>query len=279
MSEVEIEIDDFEEGDLEVEAGGDPGEEERSAEDVARQMGWKPKDQYKGEAGWIDAREFLERAENNPAFLKRTLHEISRNYTKIEKGMAALVAHRDREVEMARSDGYRRAEEELKREYRSAVEEGDVEAAEAAWDKRARLAPKKAAGVTPEERQEWLDRNGWFASDPYLAEVATKHADYLASKGVSDSDQLAQTEAYIREPFPQKFGRERTAPRIVRGGDRNNVRQAARKGKPGTYEGLNQKARNSCDSFVRSMAAMGKNEAAARAEWLGCADASFFEQE
>ena len=264
-------IEDDLEGDIE------DGDEPLDVEAEARRMGWKPEADYTGPDGkWVDAETFVSRQENDPRFLRQSLRLSMRRQEKLEKGLDALVAHRDREVKMAEEAAYDKAIREIEAKYKSAVEEGDVDAASEAWKERESLEVEK---YDPKKDvvNKWIESNAWYADDPILADWANKYQAMKESQGMPLEESLEATEEYIKRKFPDEFGeKKRTAPKGMSGNRRSGV-NSRKTAKPGTYEALNREAKASCDNFVKMMKSRGSKEEEARKEFLSCAYPDMFE--
>lgn len=283
---------------------GQPGMDVRGAEEGAeietraRRLGWRPQAEFSGDPDkWVDSAEFMRRAETDPEKIKYANKILEKKLSKLEGGMAEILAHQQRELEATRKRAYDEAVATLEARHKQAVEAGDVEGADKAWKAKDALdrqavappvPPKK--GLTEEEKytvEEWKTENEWFDTDPMMAEAAIKYEQMLLRKGVPLQDRLAQTTQYIQRKFPQEF-ETMTAPEdetpyeqpkrqpaaAPRGnsGNRSGVRTPPKKPEPGSYEALTPAARAQCDRFV----SMHKNPKAAKAEWLKFATPDLF---
>lgn len=257
-----------------------------SAEDRARTMGWKPKEEFTGEHEWVDAETFLEQTENDPAQMKRSLRAMERNMNKMEKTLDSVHAHQQRVAETAEQQGYDRAIREAEERHAQAIEDGDVEGAHKAMTDRDNLKDRKQAAGQPKEPPEvaaWKEDNPWFGTDPVLSKAAADMTDFLAAQGASVQEQLKGAAEYVKETYPHKFpeenmpGKRRQAPRM--NGNNNGVVRPQNL-KMGTYEALKPETRAECDRFVkdRMLRSKSKNETEdqCRAEWLKFATEDMF---
>ena len=261
-------------------------QDELSVEERASRMGWKPKEEYTGEHEWVDAEAFLERTENDAKYLRKSLSQLERNYTKLEKTTEAILNHTQRQVAAAEKEGYEKAMQEINERMAKAVENSDIEAANEALKDRDNLNKKISEKQQTHDPNEdivaaWKARNTWFDEDPVLADAAAKMTDFLANRGRSVKEQLEGAEKYIRETFPQKFRDEeeemnqrRNAP--ILNGASNNVRQGKNL-KIGTYEALKPEIKVECDRFVKEITQRTKrSEADAKKEFLKFAEADMY---
>lgn len=138
-----------------------------SAEDRARKLGWRPKEQFRGDPDmWVDAEEFIRRGEEQIPLLRDNLRKtearnqaLEREVKAFQSQMQAMQAQvqESREVslrlqsmlEKGEERAYKRAIAELEAKMDQAVEEGDVEAAKKA---RKDLAELNENRVKPEDK-------------------------------------------------------------------------------------------------------------------------------
>jgi len=102
-------------------------DEEMPVEDRAKQLGWRPEEDYKGPKDkWVDAEEFVRRAEEDPKEVRKANHVLIRKVQKLEQGIESILSHQQRELTAAREQEYARAQAEWKRTHDAAVADGDV---------------------------------------------------------------------------------------------------------------------------------------------------------
>src|SRR3990167_986868 len=91
-----------------------------AVEEKARTKGWKPLEEYQGEAAdWITAQEFIGREK-----LYNTIHDLRRQNTRLEKDISTISKHFSNMEESA----YQRALKELQTKQVEAVENQDTAA-------------------------------------------------------------------------------------------------------------------------------------------------------
>jgi hypothetical protein len=231
MSEAAEDLDDKHPIDAELEeAAGGEGEEggaKESSEEairVATLMGWKPKDQWKGDtANWRPAEDFLSEV---PEVLRNTRKANERLNGQVTR-IVAQVAKLDR-----RSDAQASAIAEA--EAQEAFEAGDFDKA-----KKILLGVGKGASAQPDEPAAFTDfkaRNDWYGVD----DEASAYVEMLdkrfvqAAGGPNNVDPEAhfkKIEAGVKKRFPELFEdgdkggddkggerrQERRAPLVTRG--------------------------------------------------------------
>jgi hypothetical protein len=214
----------------------------------AHNMGWTPKEQFKGDPEkWVDAAEFVRRGEEFVPFLKANNKALERQIKDLTKTVKNLADHNAKTDERA----YARALKDLKAEQAAAVAAGDVDAVDQITDEIAALATAKAA--KPSESDDfgetfaaWKAENKWYDSDPALQEAAFGIAEKLRQEGKTPAEQLPLVATRIKQLFPEKFENPRRREAgAVEGG--STARRSGSKG----YSDLPADAKAMCDDFVK----------------------------
>ncbi len=182
---------------------------EATAEDRAAQMGWKPKDQFKGpEDRWVDAETYIKRGEDIEPILrannKKLLDKVQTLETDLNSTKALLAASSEaiEELKNFNTEATRAAAKTQQTEIiagiRAARESGDVEtetrlidqltdskAALKVAEATKKVEPKVAdtpPPLTPEVK-EWLKDNPWFGTDKRKTGLAFGIAEQLKADG------------------------------------------------------------------------------------------------
>jgi hypothetical protein len=195
---------------------------EPSIEERARDMGWRPKEEFKGdEAKWVDAETFVQKGEE-------VLPIVRANAKKLEVANEALKAElaemrssfKDFKKYHSQTEqrALEKARRELEREMAEAVEAKDhkavreIAAEMADLSKDVRTDGDGNPYETPEHTKAlsaWKSDNAWFGSDKVMTLAANVIADELEAGGVKGAEQLAEVAKRIRSEFPHKFENER----------------------------------------------------------------------
>lgn len=179
--------------------------------DVAAEMGWSPKEKWKGDPDdWRDADEFLRRTPQMVKALKKQMETANR--------IASDRIEKIRESAMAEAEA----------RIAAAVETGDVDAAAAAVADRDRASQKPDKEVIS-----FAARNDWFNTDQVATQVAIAKAQEIANTGGSVTAQLEAAEKEVRKRFPELFEDEpeakpTKAPPSVQSGAQRSTAPAAR---------------------------------------------------
>lgn len=211
----------------------------QEAEGRARRMGWRPKDEFRGDqTRWTDADTFIARGEAELPILRDRYRNLDERFvrqgdelkevnTRIGEMTSAFKEH----VGLARKAEERafdRAKREIQTKMRSAVEMADKPAfqqAEAELEQLEQTRPvppttpvkdttekktpeaAKAPSLDPAV-QSWLSENTWMNTDPEMAAVAgALHARMLQTEPhLSMSENLARVKVTIAKRYPEHFG-------------------------------------------------------------------------
>ena len=189
----------------------------------ARRMGWKPKDEYRGPpGGWRDAKEFVERGENELPVLKERLRKQDQDMGAVLKRLEEsreVIADLAERTRKADERAYQRAKAELEAERDRAVEAGDTARFRALERRREELEaekPKPAPVAQPAAQQadpvvtEWVSENPWFKNPALAAAADGIHRALLQSNpGLTIRQNLDTVTKRIRAAFPEQFPEER----------------------------------------------------------------------
>lgn len=199
----------------------------------ALEKGWKPKDEYNGDADkWRSAEVFL--ALDEP--LKRIEHQ-SKEMKQLRQALEAFKEHHTK-VETVAFD---RALKSLQAERKQAMIEGDTEkvfeleeaADQVKEQKRAlaetakRPAVQEPAVLNP-EFVEWQGNNQWYQSNKAMTAAADTYGTELHAQGYTPNQVLRKVEEYIKQEFPHKFTNANSSGASkVEGGTRGGSRSSS----------------------------------------------------
>ena len=196
------------------------GASERNWEAEAKELGWVPQEQFKGDADkWRPAEEFVRRGEeilpivrkqneklhNEVKELRETNERMSRMF---EKTTARIKAEYEGQIET------------LKTQRKAAIKEGDADRVEAIEQRidslKEQVADEPSATVVPEAGskehtalvKDFAKANVWFLEEPDMAAYAEQFSQRNASlnEGISFADNMQATVAAVRKKFPAYFG-------------------------------------------------------------------------
>lgn len=178
-----------------VDEGADDAPQLPSVEELAAELGWKPKDQWTGpEAEWRDPVTYIKYGQN--ATLVQQVKELKRSHETFVRTQRAETDRMLREQE-------RQWQEKLDQ----AIEDGDKAGVREATRELSGIQQQRAA---PEPTvEDWISRNPWFNSNLVAQQIAVAKSEEL--KHLPVSDQLAAAEAEVRKRVPELFEDEKPA--------------------------------------------------------------------
>lgn len=225
-------------------------------EQEARLFGWKSPDEWQGDKpdGYIDnPEEFLGRVQRSRIF--KTMNEkLEQTTSSAQEHARKLEAMSEKALEIQKTQFEARMADIVKRQ-RSAVEDGDTQAYDAAERDRTELLknvpsepePGKQDDIDPKVRSELetFRANNKWAQNPILWEQAARAVNFMPGlQGSTVAEQLAYAENVIKEAHPHLF-KAATPPRQkVEGGG------LATGGKKSAYDKLPDTARSQFKQFV-----------------------------
>ncbi len=236
----QMELDlDFEEEDTGLDKGkngdgdgeGDRDEEsERAIEMLARAQGWVPKERYNKDPGtWVDAATFVKRGESIASDLRGKIDALQLQLAEQQKAAQDFAAFQKKQFE-EKSQLYEAQIKELKRGYRSALREGDDDAADyiesqieglqAAQQEAISQSKGTAPAGTPQATSgqrplgtleatvlsEWEADNQWI-KDPQMQQLAQEMGIMMRQKGETAvlREFLDKLTSNMKATFPKRF--------------------------------------------------------------------------
>jgi len=194
------------------------GSSEPSAEELARQSGWVPKDDYRGNANtWVDCDEFNRRA---PLFDK--INEKNKQIDKLNHRLDLVVDHM-KNVEQSTRD---KTIQELKEQQRQTVEDGDADAYDKIGetieeiekqegpnidkvdedDAGAKPSDAAPANEAPPAVKAFAARNDWFEKDAKMTRyMLAATEDMVRTRGLNLDEAIDLAEAEVKQVFAAKF--------------------------------------------------------------------------
>lgn len=248
-------------------------EVDHEIESEARESGWVPQDQYKGDPNkWVSAEEFVERGRSiNPILRKnneRLRAELASDRAELKK-LKLTIDEFKTEFATMKENAYKRAINDLKAQRREALKDGDFEGADAideqidqykadvqAVKPSVKQAPEPEPQQLSETFKEWQSENKWFNEnkEPELFDSAEGYAIRLRNKirkgeidPLSEGEFLENVSNYIKKRYPEKFENPRRKEGSSVGG--SGSRGETSGGKK-SYSALPPEAKRACDDFV-----------------------------
>lgn len=193
------------------EAANDP---QSLLDGVASEMGWSPKDKWKGDPDkWRDSTAYLKATPQVLKSMKEQLERSARVASQtIERNQREAVADAERRIE-------------------AAAAAGNAEAV-----KQATQDLKEASRAPDPQVSDWAAKNPWYLTHKKATTLAIEAAQEVADTGGTVAAQLAAGEAEVQKRFPELFGDEppedkpSRAPPAVQGGQRSSTTAPRKRG-------------------------------------------------
>jgi hypothetical protein len=250
----------------------------RDFEAEAKQHGWTPKDEFKGDPSrWVDAETFVTRADEVMPLLKKKTEVQDREIAALKKA----VSQQTRLLATADERAMARALADLKAQKHEAVEAGDTKAVDAIDEKidtlKAEAKAPAAEPVTLEQAEEaYADfqlKNRWYGKGalPSASEVeaeARVFADALAAQNKKKADSMAPADFFawvseqVHAEFPALTAKQ---PRQKPASDVSPPTNGRGASGVASFASLPKDAQQACDKLARMGALPGKDLAEQRA--------------
>jgi len=223
----------------------------------ARNLGWKPLDEFKGdEKDFIDASEFVRRGEEVLPIMKAANSKLEKQVQRLEKTLEKFAEHHSKTEARA----YERALSDLEARQAEAVEANDHAAVKEITKEMVALekeVAKPKADETDDEDlfESWKAENPWFDKDKGLRAAAIGIAEEIKNDFKDPVKQRAEVVKRIKADFPEKF----TNPRRTQAAAVEGVGTGPKStGK--SYADLPAEAKKMCDEFVRDIKGFSKEK-------------------
>jgi hypothetical protein len=184
----------------------EPEEAPDPVAEIASELGWVPKEQFRGNPDeWKPAKDFIRAGKDIQKTTRRELKEVRSIVENMSRTHAALF-----EQQLAEKDAYWQGK------LRESVDAGDLEGVEHAAQQRQKLQQAHPSQSVPPETAEFLRRNdAWFDKDPLATQRAREVVDAYAKAKRSPAEQLEAAERQVRKEFPELFPQPAKAPPSV----------------------------------------------------------------
>lgn len=257
----------------------DTASSQRAAlEDLAREQGWRPKDEYlklhnADPDKWVDAGQFIKNAEQRMPLVNAQNRKLQSDLREA-KDLIRDVLKNQQAQQKAAVD---RAIAALKADKKAAVTEGDsarVERIDDQIDVLRTVETVKTPEAKTEDQElapeygEWAGRNGWFKTDAVLRAEAIAALDIInvdpETTDLPLADKLKLVTRRVRSIRPEKFPAvRRPVANSVEGGGNAPRNGSAKK----TWLDLPREAQDIGERLIRAKAVKDKAEYLANYAW------------
>jgi len=192
------------------------GEKQSTVDSLARELGWTPKDDFKGNPDdYVDAATYIRRSKEIAEAKNNQIGSLKKQLKEISSVVNELKTHNERiyKTEVKRLESEL---ESLKSERKVAITDGDVDKVEeiekkitelhsdAADSLKAAKSTTEAPAAEPnKEWISWKKENAWYGSDDELTDFADKFAAKHEGAPFKRVLELVREEAELM--FPEKF--------------------------------------------------------------------------
>ena len=194
-----------------------------SIEDRAREQGWRPKEEFDGDASkWVSAETFVAKGE-----LIDRIESLGKKLKESEKTMKMLAEHHNK----VKDTEFKRAVDFLKSQKKAAYESGDVDKIIELDDQLANVRETQKAqkqqeqiNVTPEAHpafQSWVSENKWYETNAEMRADADAFGEAYArnNQDKTPAEVLEYVTKKIKKAFSEEFTNpNRSRPSSVEGG-------------------------------------------------------------
>ena len=252
---------------------GEQAEATQPAPEVekARAQGWVPKEEFRGDPEkWVDAEKFVERGEKVIPILKERNDHLVKEIQGLKSTFGEFVEYSKKAEERA----FSRAMKELQEKKEAAVEVADTDTFRAVEKEqlelmkaRQEMPTVKPATDLPPDFQAFVEKNGWYDSDPEMRAYADNIGTFVKNtKGhLSYPEILQEVEKEVRQRYPAKFTntRRESASKVEGVSETGIPRRAGGK----SYNDLPAEAKAACDRFVAKIPGFTKDKYLKEYEW------------
>ena len=219
-----------------------------SAEDEARNLGWRPESEYKGKPeDFISAKDFVERGKTIMPILQANNAQLQRQLTDALSDGKAREAYFEGEVASLKV----RQRKELETVRTEAIQSGDLDKANAAQEELDAI-PKvqETTDTSSTAVNQFITENDWYRSDRVMTLFADDESTRLANEfpGLTPEQNLQRVKSAVETQFPEKFSKRTTTmapPSPVESG-----RKPPAKKTTNDYDSMPEDSRDACDELV-----------------------------
>ena len=177
----------------EADAKGSATYEPTPFDDLAREMGWSPPDEYTGKPEkWKPAKDYIKYGVQGTEKLRREFKEVKAAAETIARTGAAIT-----------QKALAEQREALEAKFSKAVEDGDPTAARKVTKDIEAL--ERSAAAPRDYEADFKQNNPWFGVDDEATAYAVSVSQRLATQGKTPEEQLIGAETSVKKRFPELF--------------------------------------------------------------------------
>lgn len=226
--------------------------EEQTVEEMAREQGWTPQDEYKGDPdNWKSAEKFIEVGKKISAVQSERNDKLLREISSLKNDIASFKDVHAAEMKAVKEDTYNRAVQKLKDEQREALRAGDEEEFDKI-EQKIKETPKpkpveKQEQPVNEEFIKWAAENPWYdGEDVELTQTADIVAKTLQGNYTDMTKFYNAIGDRVKKMYPEKFDIKTPVQDV----EQSSGGTSKKKGKH-SYSDLPGDAKAACDKYVK----------------------------
>lgn len=240
--------------------------EERDYEQEARDDGWVPQDDWKGDPEkHVDAKTFVERGEKISGILKSKIGRLEDRIDSLTQSNAEFKKYTDKQLAREHEKNEKLIAD-LERAKAQAITDGDGAAAVQA-EKDIQSLQKEVprdANAYNQLAQEWAAENPWYASNRKLGRFADGIADEIVAQGYQGKAYFNELTRQVREEFPEDFENpNRKKANVVEEGGTKEVSDS----KAQTWANLPKEAKEAAKRFEKDIPGFTRDQFVSEYEW------------
>ena len=239
-------------------------------EQAAREQGWKPESEWKGEppsGGFKTAEQFVKDGEQIPGILKSQIGRLEERLDRSEAANAEFSKYHDSQIKKSLAENSRLISE-LQQTRAQAITDGDGPAFEKADRDIKDLEPVVQIDPNVEAYNKlssgWVADSKWYGSNKKLTGYADGIADGIAKQGYTGQAYFNELDRQIEEVFPEEFSNpnRQNAPSVETGGDKGSSNPTDQ-----TWANLPAEDKAQAERFINDMPGFTQEKFLDQYEW------------
>jgi len=237
--------------------------EDRNYEAEAREQGWVPESEFKGDEppknGFVDAKTFVENGDKITGKLRNQRDELREQVEDLRRTTQELQQFHQQSLKRQQKE-YEVRIQELEKKREDAINEGDgqtfTQVDKELNDMRLEQ-PKQDTSMA----DAWLEKNSWYKTDTRMSAFADGIAERIVSEGYTGKAYFNELTRRTKEAFPEAFETQKPP------GVDSSKTEGDSTPKPKSYEALPADAKQQFERFKELMPNYTKEQYVADYEW------------
>ena len=198
---------------------------EPTVEEIAKDLGWRPKDEFQGDDdNYVDPATYIRKSKDIQQSMSQHLKDNRRKLDQMDKAVKDLHHHYET-VSKAEIQKQQKVIERLRKEKREAIEEGDADRVDAIESEMLeQYSSMETSRPTPEVPEPnphdvevfdgWKSKNDWYKvkggdGDPDMTAYADRLANLPEYDALPYQRKLVTVTELVKKAFPDKFQTQR----------------------------------------------------------------------